>query len=43
MTLRTKVTANLLALFGGYAAFSFTLQQFVIYPRFVELEREEAA
>ncbi len=43
MTLRSKVTAILLALFGGYAAFSFALQQFVIYPRFVELEREEAA
>lgn len=43
MTLRSKVTAILLALFGGYAAFSFALQQFVIYPRFVELEREQAA
>lgn len=42
MSLRTKVVAILLALFGGYAAFSFALQQFVIYPRFIELEREEA-
>ena len=43
MSLSNKVIALLLTIFGGYIVFSFALQQFVIYPRFVELEREEAA
>jgi sensor domain CHASE-containing protein len=41
MSLRTKVVSLLLALFLGYAALHYAVQELVIYPGFVELEHEE--
>ncbi|MGF1548320.1 MAG: CHASE4 domain-containing protein [Thiotrichales bacterium] len=42
MSLRTKVISLLLALFGIYAGVNYLVQRQVVYPNFVELEREEA-
>ena len=42
MSLRTKVALLLLALFAGFAIAEFAIQRQVVYPRFLELEREEA-
>ena len=42
MSLRNKVATLLLALFGAFALAEFGVQHFVLYPSFVELEREQA-
>ena len=42
MSLRNKVIALLLVLFGGYALVEYGIQRLVLYPSFLELEREEA-
>lgn len=42
MSLRNKVIALLLVLFGAYSVVEIGIQRLVLYPSFVELEREEA-
>ena len=42
MSLRNKVIALLLVLFGGYALVEYGIQRLVLYPSFLALEREEA-
>lgn len=42
MTLRTKVFAVLLTVFATYGILEYAVQRWVVYPRFLELERAEA-